>query len=63
VFILSLVLLMGSPPAITLSQMTQAVAGDAFERLVSRTIFWAYCIITPPSTIVLSMISLYMSKI
>ncbi|KAI0035793.1 membrane transport protein-domain-containing protein [Vararia minispora EC-137] len=62
VFILSLVLLLGSPPAITLSQMTQAVAGDAFERLISRTIFWSYCVVTPPSTVILALIAMLITR-
>ncbi|KZV67846.1 hypothetical protein PENSPDRAFT_676641 [Peniophora sp. CONT] len=63
VFILSLVLLLGSPPALTLSQMTHAVGGDAFERLISRTIFWSYCIVTPPATIVLAVIAMLIEKL
>ncbi|RDB27965.1 putative transporter C5D6.04 [Hypsizygus marmoreus] len=51
VFIVSNVLLVSSPPALTLAQITQAASGDAFERLISRTIFWSYCVVTPPATI------------
>jgi len=51
VFVLSCVLLITSPPALTLAQMTQAASGDSFERLISRTIFWAYCALTPPLTL------------
>ena len=53
VFVVSNVLLIASPPALTLAQITQAASGDAFERLISRTIFWSYCVVTPPSTIIL----------
>ncbi|KAF5389515.1 hypothetical protein D9757_004198 [Collybiopsis confluens] len=48
VFVVSNVLLVASPPALTLAQITQAASGDAFERLISRTIFWSYCVATPP---------------
>ncbi|KIJ36688.1 hypothetical protein M422DRAFT_178893, partial [Sphaerobolus stellatus SS14] len=41
----------------------QAASGDAFERLISRTIFWAYCIITPISTIVAVLIGLVFAKL
>ncbi|KIK68644.1 hypothetical protein GYMLUDRAFT_728995 [Collybiopsis luxurians FD-317 M1] len=51
VFVVSNVLLVSSPPALTLAQITQAASGDAFERLISRTIFWSYCVVTPPLTI------------
>lgn len=43
--------------------MTHAVGGDAFERLISRTIFWSYCIITPPATIVLAVIAMLIEKL
>jgi len=58
VFIVSTILLIASPPAITLAQITQAASSDAFERLVSRTIFWSYCIVTPPTTIVVVIVGL-----
>ncbi|RXK37203.1 endoplasmic reticulum protein [Tremella mesenterica] len=48
VFILSAVLLVSSPPALTLAQITQAASGDAFERLISKTISWSYAVLTPP---------------
>lgn len=63
VFILAAVLLVSSvssrqfdigftadiqPPALTLAQITQAASGDAFERLISKTITWSYAILTPP---------------
>ncbi|KAH9852396.1 membrane transport protein-domain-containing protein [Lenzites betulinus] len=63
VFVVSNVLLIASPPALTLAQITQAASGDAFERLISRTIFWAYCVITPPSTIIFVVIGLILSKL
>lgn len=39
-------------------QITQAASGDAFERLISRTIFWAYCVVTPVSAIISVVIGL-----
>ncbi|KAH9923023.1 auxin efflux carrier [Amylocystis lapponica] len=63
VFVVANVLLVASPPALTLAQITQAASGDAFERLISRTIFWSYCVITPPSTIVFVVIGLILSKL
>jgi len=63
VFVVSNVLLVSSPPALTLAQITQAASGDAFERLISRTIFWAYCVVTPPATIIYVLIGLIMAKL
>ncbi|KAG8217010.1 membrane transport protein-domain-containing protein [Butyriboletus roseoflavus] len=66
VFIVSSMLLVSSPPALTLAQISQrakvgtrarqgsdtdADAFSPFERLLSRTVFWAYCVLTPPVTI------------
>ncbi|KAE9404641.1 hypothetical protein BT96DRAFT_955571 [Gymnopus androsaceus JB14] len=58
VFVVSNVLLIASPPALTLAQITQAASGDAFERLISRTIFWSYCIVTPPFMIIYVVVGL-----
>ncbi|KAG8842577.1 hypothetical protein FRB96_005254 [Tulasnella sp. 330] len=63
VFVVSMVLLVSSPPALTLAQITQAASGDAFERLISKTIFWSYCIFTPPLTIVYVVLGLLLSKL
>ncbi|KAF8623846.1 hypothetical protein AX15_006168 [Amanita polypyramis BW_CC] len=63
VFIVANVLLLSSPSALTLAQITQATSGDAFERLISRTIFWSYCVITPPMTIVYVVIGLILAKV
>ena len=63
VFVVSNVLLVASPPALTLAQITQAASGDAFERLISKTIFWSYCVVTPPSTILFVVIGLILSKL
>lgn len=61
VFIVTAVLVIGSAPAITLAQMTSAV-GDAFERLVSKTLFVSYVIVTFPSTIILVLVGLEIAK-
>ncbi|KAG9310047.1 membrane transport protein-domain-containing protein [Chiua virens] len=65
VFIVSSMLLISSPPALTLAQISQkataATAADTkspFERLLSRTVFWAYLVLTPPVTIVSVMVGL-----
>ncbi|KAK0203494.1 membrane transport protein-domain-containing protein [Desarmillaria ectypa] len=63
VFVVANVLLISSPPALTLAQITQAASGDAFERLISRTIFWAYCVVTPPATVFYVVIGLILSKL
>ncbi|PCH38379.1 hypothetical protein WOLCODRAFT_88050 [Wolfiporia cocos MD-104 SS10] len=63
VFVVCNVLLITSPPALTLAQITQAASGDAFERLISRTIFWAYCLVTPPSTIIFVVVGLLIAKV
>jgi len=63
VFVVANVLLVASPPALTLAQITQAASGDAFERLISRTIFWSYCLVTPPTTIIFVVIGLILSKL
>ncbi|KAA1474487.1 hypothetical protein DENSPDRAFT_804202 [Dentipellis sp. KUC8613] len=63
VFILSMIILLASPPALTLAQMTQAASGDAFERLISQTVFWSYCIVTAPATIVYAVLAMMIAKI
>ncbi|KAF9519315.1 hypothetical protein BS47DRAFT_1379338 [Hydnum rufescens UP504] len=63
VFVVSNVLLISAPPALTLAQITQAASGDAFERLISRTIFWAYCILTPPLALLYVVVGLYFSRL
>ncbi|KAF8651408.1 hypothetical protein AX16_004801 [Volvariella volvacea WC 439] len=63
IFIIANVLLIASPPALTLAQLTQkAASGDAFERLISRTVFWSYCIVTPPSTILFVFVGMLIVK-
>ncbi|KAJ3827574.1 membrane transport protein-domain-containing protein [Lentinula raphanica] len=63
VFVVSNVILIASPPALTLAQITQAASGDAFERLISRTIFWSYCIVTPPLMIFYVAVGLILTRI
>lgn len=63
VFVVCNIILLASPPALTLAQITQAVSGDAFERLISRTIFWSYCVMTPPVTIIYVVIGLVLAKL
>ncbi|KAN0131954.1 Auxin efflux carrier [Lactarius tabidus] len=63
VFILSNVLLLASPPALTLAQITQAVSSDTFERLISRTIFWSYCFVTPPAMVAYAVIAMLITKL
>ncbi|KAF8880091.1 hypothetical protein CPB84DRAFT_1792810 [Gymnopilus junonius] len=41
VFVTVNTILLCSPPALTLAQITA-------KRLISRTIFWSYCVMTPP---------------
>lgn len=41
-----------SPPTSpTLTGASSSEANSPFERLISRTVFWAYCVVTPPVTI------------
>lgn len=63
VFVVSNVLLIASPPALALAQITQAASGDAFERLISRTIFWSYCVATPPLMITYVVVGLLLTGI
>lgn len=51
------------PPALTLAQLTQAAKGDAFERLISKTITWSYAILTPPLTVVYVMLGLTFGRL
>ncbi|KAF8840578.1 auxin efflux carrier [Paxillus ammoniavirescens] len=70
VFITSCMLLLASPPALTLAQISQGSKtptnlGGAtlspFERLLSRTVFWGYCVLTPPITIACVMVGLVLA--
>jgi len=62
VFIISNVLLMASPPAVTLAQIAQ-VTSDAFERLISRTIFWSYCVVAPPAMVGYALIAMLIARL
>ncbi|GAA99562.1 uncharacterized protein L969DRAFT_73659 [Mixia osmundae IAM 14324] len=61
VFIVTACLIIGAPPAITLAQMTSA-ASDAFELLITRTLFVAYAIVTPPTTVLLVIVGLLLDQ-
>jgi hypothetical protein len=61
VFIVTATLVIGSAPAITLAQMTTAV-GNSFERLISKTLFVSYVVVTFPSTIALVLIGLEIAE-
>ncbi|KAF9480072.1 hypothetical protein BDN70DRAFT_878118 [Pholiota conissans] len=63
IFVVVNTILLCSPPALTLAQITAAVSGDAFERLISRTIFWSYCVMTPPVTIGCVLLGLWLAKV
>jgi hypothetical protein len=63
VFVVVNVILVCSPAALTLAQITQGVSGDALERLLSRTIFWSYCIFTPPVMILSVVLALILAKL
>lgn len=58
VFVVTACLIIGSPPAITLAQITSAASGDVFERLISKTLFFSYAFVTPITTIILVIIGL-----
>ncbi|EJC99382.1 uncharacterized protein FOMMEDRAFT_170659 [Fomitiporia mediterranea MF3/22] len=63
VFVVSNVLLVSAPIALTLAQMSSKTgASDGFERLLSTTIFYAYCIVLTPITIVYIIIGLILAK-
>jgi len=63
VFVISCILLASSPPAVTLAQIVPKSSGDAFERLIARTIFWGYCVLTPPAVIIYVVLGLWFSKV
>ncbi|KAJ7464064.1 auxin efflux carrier [Mycena latifolia] len=63
VFVVANILVLSSPPALTLAQISQAASGDAFERLISRTIFWAYCIVTPFTAIAYTVLGLRLAEL
>lgn len=64
VFVVSNVLLTAAPIALTLAQMsTKTGASDSFEKQLSKTIFWSYCVALTPTTIVYVVISLLLAKL
>ncbi|GAA5906499.1 hypothetical protein JCM5296_003785 [Sporobolomyces johnsonii] len=62
VFVVVACLLIGSPTAITLAQITSSAAGPTFEKLISRTLFVSYAFLTAPTTIALVLAALYIDK-
>lgn len=63
VFVLVACLLIGSPTAITLAQISSSAAGRTFEKLISRTLFVSYAILTAPTTIALVMAALFIDRL
>ncbi|POY75757.1 hypothetical protein BMF94_1167 [Rhodotorula taiwanensis] len=59
IFVVVACLLIGSPTAITLAQITSSAAGQTFERLISKTLFVSYAFLTAPSTILLVLAALW----
>ena len=64
VFITSACLLIGSPPALTLAQISAQNAGPSsnVESLISGTIFISYAILSVPTTIVLVLVALLIDE-
>jgi len=62
VFVCSIILDVSAPPALTLGQITHPNAGKALERLIARTIFWSYCLFTPPLTLLYIISGLLFSR-
>lgn len=64
VFVACACLIIGSPPALTLAQITsQSANGNpAFERLISKTIFTAYTFLAAPTTILLVLSALIITE-
>ena len=65
VFITCACLLVGSPPALTLAQITSQSAkgsNSSFERLISKTIFVSYAILAAPTTILLVLAALLIAE-
>ncbi|GAA5987970.1 hypothetical protein JCM5350_007839 [Sporobolomyces pararoseus] len=64
VFVVVACLLIGSPTAITLAQITSASSNAAaFEKLISRTLFVSYAFLTGPTTIALVLAALYIDRL
>lgn len=64
VFIAAACLIIGSPPALTLAQITsqKANGNPGFERLISKTIFVSYAILAAPTTILLVLSALLIAE-
>lgn len=65
IFICCACLLVGSPPALTLAQITSQSAkgsNSSFERLISKTIFVSYAIMAAPTTILLVLAALLIAE-
>lgn len=62
VFIVVACLLIGSPSAITLAQLTSSTGSDVFEKLISKTLFISYAVMTGPSTVALALAALWISR-
>ena len=64
VFVACACLIIGSPPALTLAQITsQSANGNpSFERLISKTIFTAYTFLAAPTTILLVLTALVITE-
>ncbi|SNX87184.1 uncharacterized protein MEPE_05894 [Melanopsichium pennsylvanicum] len=64
VFIACACLIIGSPPALTLAQITsQSAQGNpSFERLISKTIFTAYTFLAAPTTVLLVLTALVITE-
>jgi len=58
-------LLIGSPPALTLAQITRqrAAPSSHMEMLISGTIFVSYIVLTAPITILLVFLALYLDEL
>lgn len=65
IFIACACLLIGSPPALTLAQITRqrAAPGNHVEMLISGTIFVSYIVLTAPVTILLVFFALYLDDL
>ncbi|GAA5824082.1 hypothetical protein JCM11251_001514 [Rhodosporidiobolus azoricus] len=63
VFVVVACLLIGSPTAITLAQITSSAAGPTFELLISRTLLVSYAFLTAPTTILLVLAALWIDKL
>ena len=65
VFITSACLIIGSPPALTLAQISQSTGsggGGTLEKLISKTIFVSYAVLAAPTTILLVLSALLIAE-